>query len=91
VVVQLREAADPEHGGSYTLKRWHVVKLASDGGVEEVELRPDNPNFKPMRTRRADGEIRVIAEFLEVVWGETAAWLFGATGEAHATATARRG
>jgi len=67
VVVQLREAADPEHGGSYTLKRWHVVKLASDGGVEEVELRPDNPDFKPMRMRRADGEIRVIAEFLEVV------------------------
>jgi type III restriction enzyme len=67
VVVQLREAADPEHGGSYTLKRWHVVKIGTDGGVQEVELRPDNPDFKPMRMRRADGEIRVIAEFLEVV------------------------
>jgi len=55
VVVQLREAADPEHGGSYTLKRWHVVKLASDGGVEEVELRPDNPDFKPMRMRVLTG------------------------------------
>ena len=67
VVVQLREAADPEHGGGYTLKRWHVVKLGSDGGVEEIELRPDNPDFKPMRMRRADGEIRAITEFLEVV------------------------
>jgi len=45
--VQLREDADPEHGGSYTLKRWHVAKLGSDGGVQEVELRPDNPDFKP--------------------------------------------
>jgi hypothetical protein len=67
VVVRLREAADPEHGGGYTLKRWHVVKLGSDGGVQEVELRPDNPDFKSMRMRRTDGEIRVLAEFLEVV------------------------
>jgi type III restriction enzyme len=67
VVVQLREAADPEHGGGYTLKRWHVVKMGTDGGVQEVELRPDNPDFKPMRLRRADGEIRVLAEFLEVI------------------------
>jgi hypothetical protein len=56
-------ARDP--APSYTLKRGHVAKLGSDGGAE-VELRPDNHDFMPMRMRRADGAIRVIAEFLEV-------------------------
>ncbi len=67
VVVQLRDAADPETGGSYTLKRWRVAATGADGGADEIELRPDNPSFKPIRMRREDGEIRVIAEFLEVV------------------------
>jgi hypothetical protein len=40
---------------------------SSSARYRAVELRPDNPDFKPMRMRRADGEIRVIAEFLEVV------------------------
>lgn len=67
VVVQLRDEADPETGGKFTLKRWRVVKARPDGWVEEVELRPDNPSYKPMRMRAADGEIRAVAEFLEVV------------------------
>jgi hypothetical protein len=67
VVVQLRADTDPEHGGSYTLKRWHVASVGKDGGANEIELRSDNPDFKPMHLRREDGEIRVIAEFLEVV------------------------
>lgn len=67
VVVQLRDNADPETGGQYTLKRWRVVKARPDGWVEEVELRPDNPSFKPIRMRAVDGEIRAVAEFLEVI------------------------
>jgi hypothetical protein len=56
-----------EHGGSYTLKRWHVASVAKDGGAKEIELRSDNPDFKPLRLQPEAGEIRVIAEFLEVV------------------------
>jgi type III restriction enzyme len=67
VVVQLRNDTDPETGGSYTLKRWHVASVGKDGGAKEIELSSDNPDFKPMHLRREDGEIRVIAEFLEVV------------------------
>lgn len=67
VVVELRDAADPETGGRYTLKRWRVSATDADGGAVEIELRPDSPGFSPIRMRREDGDIRVIAEFLEVV------------------------
>src|ERR1700690_1655198 len=67
VVVQLRNATDPETGGSYTIKRWRVTATDPDGGAAEIELRPDNPDFKPIGMRREDGEMRLIAEFLEVV------------------------
>ena len=66
VVVQLRET-DPDTGGQYTLKRWHVTRYGSDGGVEEIELRPDNTEYKPIRLSAKDGEIRPVAEFLELV------------------------
>jgi hypothetical protein len=67
VVVQLRDATDPETGGTYTLKRWRVTATGADGGATEIELRPDNPSLNPIRMRREDGAIRVIAAFLEVV------------------------
>lgn len=67
VVVQFREETDPETGGRYTLKRWKVTKFTGDGGVQEVELRPDNPDFKPKTFTPKDGDIRIVAEFLEVV------------------------
>jgi hypothetical protein len=67
VVVQLHEEADPDTGGQYTLKRWIVSKRSADGGTIEVELRPDNPKFKARCYSATDGDIRVVAEFLEVV------------------------
>lgn len=67
VVVELREAAEAELGGRYTLKRWKVVKLDSNGGAEEIELRPDNRGYRTIRLRAEDGEIRVVAEMIEVV------------------------
>jgi len=54
-------------GGQYTLKRWKVTQTTGDGGVVEVELRPDNPSFKPKKFSAKDGDLRVVAEFLEVV------------------------
>jgi SOS-response transcriptional repressor LexA len=67
VVVELRDEADPDTGGGYTLKRWRVAKTGADGGVAELALVPDNPDFKPIRLRPEDGDVRVIAEFVEVV------------------------
>jgi hypothetical protein len=67
VIVQLRAEADPETGGQYTLKRWRVTKHSADGGVEQIELRPDNPGFVPKKYTAEDGDIRAVAEFLEVV------------------------
>ncbi len=67
LIVQLREQADPETGGQYTLKRWRVTKVSADGGIEQIELRPDNPGFAAKRYTAKDGEIRAVAEFLEVV------------------------
>ena len=67
VIVQLREGTDPDTGGQYTLKRWRVVQLGADGSVMQVELRPDNPGYKSMRYSAKDGDLRAVAEFVEVV------------------------
>lgn len=67
VIVQLRDQADPETGGQYTLKRWRVTKHSAAGGVEQIELRPDNPGFMSKKYTAQDGDIRAVAEFLEVV------------------------
>ena len=67
VVVQLRNDTDPETGGSYTFKRWRVARTGPDGGAAEIELRPDNPAFKSLRMKPESGDIRAIAEFLDVV------------------------
>jgi hypothetical protein len=46
---------------------WRATKIGRDGGAAEIELRPDNPAFKSLRMEPETGDIRVIAEFLEVV------------------------
>lgn len=67
VIVQLRDDEDPDTGGRYTFKRWRVTKLSAQGSVEEIELRADNPAFKSRKFRAEDGEMRVVAEFVEAV------------------------
>jgi hypothetical protein len=67
VIVQLRDDEDPDTGGRYTFKRWRVTKLGAEGGVEEIELRADNPAFKARRFHDQDGEMRVVAELVEAV------------------------
>jgi hypothetical protein len=67
VVVELREGAQSDLGGRYTLKRWRVVAMDSEGAVSEIELRPDNRAYKGIRMRQSDGEIRVVAELLDVL------------------------
>jgi hypothetical protein len=67
VIVELHDATDPETGGQYTVKRLKVTKQKADGTVQEVELRPDNPGYKVRKLSANDGELRVVAEFLEIV------------------------
>ena len=67
VVVQLADATDPDTGGRYTLKRWRVATVTGDGGVEAIDLVADNPTFATRRMRTEDGEIRVVAELVEVI------------------------
>ena len=68
VVVQLRtDEVDPELGGRYTLKRWRVTRVSEEGGVEEIELAPDNRAFPKRLINAADGDIRPVAELVEVL------------------------
>ena len=49
------------------LKRLFVTKHDADGGIEEIELRSDNPAFEPIVLGAGDAEIAVRAEFLDVL------------------------
>jgi len=67
LLVQKHDLADPETGGSYTVKRYRSVKGATDEGWvhESIELIPDNKEF-PIQRLQVDDEtdFRVIAEFV---------------------------
>jgi hypothetical protein len=67
VIAQLRTVTDPDTGGAYTLKRWRVAARATDGSVEAIDLLRDNRSFQPLHLTPSDGDLRVVAEFLEVV------------------------
>lgn len=66
VVARLPSKADPETG-AYTLKRWKVTKIGVGGEILEVALRPDNKALEPLVVTPADGDVRVVAEYLETV------------------------
>lgn len=72
VLVQLRDATDPETGQRYTVKRYESAKAAK-GDIwrhERITLKPVNPDFVPIvLTGRDDGELQVIAELVEVLGG----------------------
>jgi hypothetical protein len=71
VLVQLRDAADPETGERYTLKRYQSEKAVSDEGTwrhGRVTLRPTNVAYQPIELTCDDEEaVQVIAEVLEVL------------------------
>lgn len=73
LMVQHRDLADPEHGGSYTVKVWESDKVveADEWRHREIRLVPDSsdPEFKPIVLRAADDYLQVVAEFLEVLPG----------------------
>ena len=70
VLVQLRDATDPETGQRYTVKRYESEK-AKEGESwrhSRITLKPVKPDFEPIvLTGEAEGELRVIAEVVEVL------------------------
>jgi len=70
VLVEHRDIADLETGGSYTVKRYRSRKATDAEGWRHVEIRlePENPEFAPIVLREsAEGEVRVVAELVEVL------------------------
>ena len=72
VLVQLRDATDPETGERYTVKCYESEKSPADGSWRhaKITLKPVNPDFQPIVLTGADeGQIQVVAEIVEVVGG----------------------
>jgi SOS-response transcriptional repressor LexA len=71
VLVQHHEIHDPESGGSYTIKKYESEKILSEDGSwrhTQIKLEPINPAFTPISlNEKSEGEVRVIAEFVEVL------------------------
>lgn len=70
VLVELRDAVDPETGQRYTVKRYRSDKAhAGDSWVHDrITLEPLNPAFEPIVLTSADEDkLRVVAEFVEVL------------------------
>jgi type I restriction enzyme, R subunit len=70
VLVQLRDASDPETGQRYTVKRYESEKAAKGDSWrhERITLKPVNPGFEPIVLTDANaGDVQVIAEVVEVL------------------------
>lgn len=73
VVVQHRDIADPETGGSYTIKKYSNQKIIQEDGSwrhTHIELQPESTfsEFAPINLTVTDeDEFSVIAEFLTVL------------------------
>jgi type I restriction enzyme R subunit len=70
VLVQLRDAVDPETGERYTVKRYESDKREDEASWLHIRimLRPLNPAFDTIEMGVADEEqVKVIAEFIEVL------------------------
>lgn len=68
VLVQYRGPADPETGGSFTVKKYSSEKVAdSESGWRhaKIALSPLNQEFEPIvLEQESEGDVRVIAEFI---------------------------
>lgn len=68
VLVQYRGPADPETGGSFTVKQYHSAKsFDPDGGWQhqQIELRSLNPDYESIMIPKDHADdFKVVAEFL---------------------------
>jgi len=70
VLVQLRDAIDPETGERYTVKRYESekAKAGESWRHRRITLKPVNPQFAPIILSGTDeGQVQVIAEVVEVL------------------------
>ena len=70
VLVQLRDAADPETGQRYTVKCYKSERTREGESWRHVKitLQPVNPSFEPIVLTGADGaELQVVAELVDVL------------------------
>lgn len=70
VLVQLRDAADPETGERFTVKRYESEKARTEESWfhTKVTLKPINPEFQSIVLEAGEeGSLQVVAEFLEVL------------------------
>ena len=70
VLVQMRDAIDPETGERYTVKRYESEKIAADDSWHhsKITLTPVNPEFEAIELSDAEeGQVKVIAECIEVL------------------------
>jgi len=70
VLVELQDATDPETGARYTIKRYRSEKAVDGDSWQHARilLEPLNPEFEPIAlTGVEEGEVRVVAELLEVI------------------------
>jgi hypothetical protein len=72
VLVQMRDATDPETGERYTVKRYES-ETAEDGDYwrpTRITLKLNNPEYAPIEFTGTDvGQIQVVAEIVEVLRG----------------------
>jgi hypothetical protein len=71
VLVQYHRPADPETGGSFTVKRYLSEKVEEEEGGwrhTRITLAPENPEFKSIvLTPESEEEVRVMAELVVVL------------------------
>ena len=73
VLVQLRDAVDPDTGERFTVKRYRSEKTADEDGWRHVRvvLEPSNPEFRPIELKIEDeGSVAVVAELVDVIGAE---------------------
>ena len=74
VLVQMRDAADPENRERYTIKRYVSEKAGNGDSWQhtKITLKPVNTDFEPIvLTGTDEGSLQVIAEVVEVLGGGT--------------------
>jgi len=70
VLVQLRDATDPETGQRYTVKRYESkkAKRGDSWHHERITLKPVNPDFESIvLTDTVEDQVKVVAELVEVL------------------------
>jgi SOS-response transcriptional repressor LexA len=72
VLVRMQDGVDPETGERYTVKRYEAIKVVGNGSARNstIMLKPLNPEFEPLVfTALTRADLRVVAEFLEILGG----------------------